>query len=396
MPHFFASTLNDRAYPFSNGDFEFVLEAYLGDFSLILTKYHNRRFFLSKQKRNDTYLIKFNKQLRVPSSHLIKQALKAYASATNAVIVSHNLATKNTPTNNPNPIDKSPYLLTCYNPQIHLDKNFSIEIGFGSGRHILDLARKNPNEIFLGLEVYRPSIMQVLNQIRLLHLTNLFVMYADARILFEILPHNIAQAIYLHFPIPWDKNPQKRVLSEAFLRQSMRILKRDGFLELRSDSKEYVLFGIDIAQKFKDIEIIKDDNRPIISKYEARWLRQEREIFNVSFVNRKSSQNICYNSGLSFTFDSIDISKILESQHLKFHNEEYFLHIKNIYKFDNGYILFVIFGALSSPNSIYLVLNNEYTNQQIYKNIEVLGDIMPTKANINALQKFLQLYGATK
>lgn len=376
MPHFFASKINDIQYPTIYGDFEFTFEAncIIGDKTkkIILVKHKMGDFFFLKQNQINKTLVKYNKNLKIDSIDIVKNALIAYAKLSNAEIIFNNLNYKKIKQNS------SEFLIKDIK-ELKKNKNLNIEIGFGSGRHILDLAKNNPNSIFLGIEIYRPAIAQVLNQIKILDLKNLFILNDDCRILFSALPYNIADSIYLHFPIPWDKSPQKRVFGSIFLQNCMKILKQNKFLELRTDSKEYYLYALDIAKKYKNIKIEFNINKKqnIISKYEARWLNQNKDIFNIKFENLLENKNIKENMEDEFKLEYININKILESSNLKFITKEYFLNIKNIYEFSNGYILFILFGSIYAPSKIHL-------NVSSLGKIETIGDFIPTKDNINA------------
>ena len=67
--------------------------------------------------------------------------------------------------------------------------------------------------------------------------------------------------------------------------------------------------------------------------------------------------------------------------------KEYFLQIKDKYEFGDGFVIYVVFGAYYAPNSAYIIVrkNSEYC--------EILGDIIPTKANLSALNE-LQFLGS--
>ena len=44
--------------------------------------------------------------------------------------------------------------------------------------------------------------------------------------------------------MPWDKKPHRRVINEDFINESVRVLKRDGFLHLRTDSDNYFNYSL--------------------------------------------------------------------------------------------------------------------------------------------------------
>jgi len=132
---------------------------------------------------------------------------------------------------------------------LHFAKNFPterevrIEVGFGSGRHLLHQAANNPDILFIGIEIHRPSIEQVLKQVVIQELDNVMVLDYDARLFMELVPSNIVGKIYVHFPVPWDKKPHRRVISTTFIEEARRVLKVGGTLELRTDSENYYAYS---------------------------------------------------------------------------------------------------------------------------------------------------------
>ncbi len=70
------------------------------------------------------------------------------------------------------------------------DKEIWVEIGFGSGRHLLYQAKKHPDKIFIGLEIYKPSLEQVAKQCELQSIENIMLVDYDARIFLEFLDSN--------------------------------------------------------------------------------------------------------------------------------------------------------------------------------------------------------------
>lgn len=387
MPHIYAQNLQKVKYPFNIDNFMFHFEALDINNSnkrIIAVTHNKEKILITKQIKDKCTLLKLNNSNNIQSMNIIKQALNKYAIACNAKIISHNInQTKS------NKVKQNIYLKNI-NDFINLSfiknktyEKLIIEIGFGSGRHILNLAKNNPNNIFIGIEIYRPAIEQVLNQINILKLENLFIINADSRILFEILPNNFIDEIYLHFPMPWDKNENRRVISKHFLENLRKILKKNAFLDLRTDSKNYYEYTLRIAKKF-DIKII-NDKQEIISKYEQRWINQQKNIYNIRLYNTHCihNKNIKQNK---IDLNTLMIKNILNAKILKSNTDTYFFNIKNIYKFENGYILFVIFGDYFAPNNIHLIVNNE-------NNVTIFGNIIPSYLNKASLDLLLKFYG---
>lgn len=201
-----------------------------------------------------------------------------------------------------------------------------LEIGFGSGRHILHVARANPNALVLGLEIHTPSIEQVLRQIEILGLSNLYLSRLDARIFLQALPPRALRQIYIHFPVPWNSAKHRRVLSAALLKQVLRALDSGGELEFRTDDREYFsdVLGLahalesaskslestpessalDSAPKALCVRHSINESQAITSKYEARWLRQSKDIYTIVMQRGESRAESNTESSLESSLDS--------------------------------------------------------------------------------------------
>ena len=193
MPHFLASHITLPPMPFTQEGYTFVYEAKQcndSSQSLILVRYEDNEFFLRKAWRGNknNAILKCEKSTKTQPTGIIKNALKILC-AYQKNVISHNL-NKNTPRQNL----QSPYFQSM---DFFLDfaKPCLIEIGFGSGRHLLHLAQSNPHFMCIGIEIHTPSIEQILRQVQLLGLENLYIINGDARILLEILSSHIAQGI---------------------------------------------------------------------------------------------------------------------------------------------------------------------------------------------------------
>ncbi|MCB4764152.1 MAG: tRNA (guanosine(46)-N7)-methyltransferase TrmB, partial [Sulfurovum sp.] len=195
----------------------------------------NKEFLLQVKHYDDSILIKYDKVTRPLKVNLLKKALKYIVNELKLEVISSNISQH-----------KDTYYASKYEKSIEdfytasfSFKKISVEIGFGSGRHLLYQAKKHPNTLFIGLEIHTPSAQQVLKQIELQNLKNIWIVNYDARLFLEMLPSNLLEKIFIHFPVPWDKKPHRRIISLNFLSESMRVLKKEGRLELRTDSKNY-------------------------------------------------------------------------------------------------------------------------------------------------------------
>ena len=242
----------------------------------------------------------------------------------------------------------------------------SIEVGFGSGKHLLYQAQKNPDTLFIGIEIHTPSAAQVLKQIEILDLENIWVVNYDASLLLEMIPSNLCHKIFVHFPVPWDKKPNRRVISSSFLEESMRVLEVGGRLELRTDSPKYFWYSLETffgeTMPKTAVEIRKNEALEITSKYEARWLRQEKDIYDVYVTCREKSEQRVLNFDFSFNnivYKKEILDKISYNPQLF---EGYFIHFERLFTIgDEAVLIKLALGSFDRPEHKYIYLDNTKT-----------------------------------
>ena len=77
-------------------------------------------------------------------------------------------------------------------------QKLTVEIGFGMGDSLLEMAKQSPDQNFLGIEVHQPGVGKLLNGIVENKLTNIKLICHDAREILEIgLPDNCIDRLLL-------------------------------------------------------------------------------------------------------------------------------------------------------------------------------------------------------
>ena len=373
-------------------DFKFIAKSY--NFTQktrkieyrIALEHENKEFLLSLKPKNDDFMIKADKVTRLSPVTLVKNALNAYVNLNNAKVLfsnTNNLKLKEEITNK--------YLkdINYFVDEFKTDKEIQIEIGFGSGRHLLHQAKTNPNIQFVGLEIHYPSIEQLLKQLELQNITNVLVVNYDARLFMEFIESNKVGKIFVHFPVPWDKKPHRRIYSNEFVNESLRVLKIGGTLELRTDSRKYFDFCTEVLTNLPKGRITIDINKDLAvsSKYEDRWKKQGKNIYDVVLEAFDEDENINLNFDFSFDF-KIDFNNTLKTIPTKSIIEKnYFIHIEELYTIENSKnsgLIKLTMGNFDRPVTKYLYVNEG--NISYYQ-----GNPLPTSSNINAHEKLKEI-----
>ncbi len=117
-----------------------------------------------------------------------------------------------------------------------------LEIGFGMGKSLVEMAHNEPEKNFLGIEVHRPGVGACLAYAQSLGLANLRVMSHDAvEVLEQMIPDESLARVQIYFPDPWHKkrHNKRRIIQPAFVHLLARKIQQGGYLHLATDWQDY-------------------------------------------------------------------------------------------------------------------------------------------------------------
>ena len=352
MPHIKVKPFNIEQLN-SIKEIDFVGNSAKGN-DLVIFNQNGNILLLNVVKRENEYLIKQNRVYKHEDIEFVKGALNHIADSINLEVLHSNTNVKPT-----KPKIAHKYLKSIEDfYQFKSDfKKIAVEIGFGSGKHLLYQADKNRDTLYIGVEIHTPSINQVLKQITLNGYENIFVIKYDGRLLLEMLDSNILDKIYVHFPVPWDKKPHRRVINKRFLEQAMRVLKVGGELELRTDSENYYEYSLELFKNVKDsrLEVVKNSDLEVISKYEARWRRMNKNIYTLTLTNLKESPKNSYE--IEFDLNNLSINDKIPTETLKM--EDYFVHFGEVYRQDEKIAIECSFGSFDANEKKIIFFNED-------------------------------------
>ena len=138
----------------------------------------------------------------------------------------------------------------------------TLEIGFGNGTALATLAVAQPHINFLGIEVYRPGIGNLLNLATRQKLTNLRIAYMDAVTAISLLMKNSLKRVLILFPDPWPKrkHQKRRLVNAVFLTSLAQCIQPDGLLYLATDCRDYAKAMDSIITDNPYFELVSPDN----------------------------------------------------------------------------------------------------------------------------------------
>jgi len=337
MPHIIIDKLKELKFPVKADKCEFLFKAE----NLIGVKTDTAKFLIQIRKHKNGYLVKYDKITR-PLISEIKKAYLDFVKINNANIIFENISGIKEKLPNKN-------ILEINN---NLDNINIVEVGFGSGRHLIHLAKKYPNKTILGIEIHKPSIEQVLRRIEHENLTNIKIINHDARLILSKFPSNKIHSIYVHFPVPWDKKEHRRVINTDFINEAKRVLQKGGFLHLRTDSENYFNYSLGEFLKQKKVEITIKKNIPyeITSKYEERWIKQGKNIYDIFMTSLEISPEI--KETFDFSFEKK--LKNLDFKPKVYNN--FIIHLEKEFKInENKSLIRATIGHFNRPEHIYII-----------------------------------------
>ena len=168
-----------------------------------------------------------------------------------------------------------------------------LEIGFGMGDSLLEMARNEPEKNFIGIEVHPPGVGRLISSASQEGLSNLRVYMADAMdVLEDCIPDASIDRLQLYFPDPWHKKKhhKRRIVQPEFVHKLRPKLKENGVFHMATDWQAYAEHMLEVmnnatgfATDFTETGFApRPDYRPI-TKFEKRGERLGHGVWDLLF-----------------------------------------------------------------------------------------------------------------
>ena len=166
-----------------------------------------------------------------------------------------------------------------------------VEIGFGGGRLLKELAAQRPDWNLLGVEISHGSMRRAYRRLRRAGCSNVRLYQGHGQfIVRDVLPPRTLHRVYVNFPDPWPKerHHDRRLLQASFFRLLATRLEEGGALLLTTDHAEYFDFAVVEAQTTGcfQVGLLSPPPAMLQTKYARRWRRQDKEIHHAMFTKR--------------------------------------------------------------------------------------------------------------
>ncbi len=171
-----------------------------------------------------------------------------------------------------------------------------LEIGFGMGKSLVEMAAAAPEKNFIGIEVHRPGVGACLASAQEAGLTNLRLFCHDAvEVLEQMIPDQSIDTLQLFFPDPWHKarHHKRRIVQPKFVQMLRPKLKIGGIFHMATDWENYAEHMLEVMNAAEGFEnTVKEGNyaprpdyRPL-TKFEQRGHRLGHGVWDLLFARK--------------------------------------------------------------------------------------------------------------
>ncbi|SDZ83442.1 tRNA (guanine-N(7)-)-methyltransferase [Thiothrix caldifontis] len=170
----------------------------------------------------------------------------------------------------------------------------TLEIGFGNGDSLAQMAAAAPERDFIGIEVHTPGVGHLLKLIGDRGLQNVRVMNTDAvEILQQRIPVHSLDRVQLFFPDPWHKKKhhKRRIVQAPFVNLIATRLQMGGVFHLATDWQPYAEHMAEVLENDSNwLNLAQNtsysprpDSRPL-TKFEQRGLRLGHGVWDLLYT----------------------------------------------------------------------------------------------------------------
>ncbi|MEX0449010.1 tRNA (guanosine(46)-N7)-methyltransferase TrmB [Spiribacter sp. 221] len=164
-----------------------------------------------------------------------------------------------------------------------------LDIGYGDGEALAEIASAHPERNYLGVEVYRAGTGRLLRRIEADGITNLKVLLADAsELLRQGIPSASLAGLQLFFPDPWPKkrHHKRRMVQAPWLTMVADRLQPGGFLHMATDWAEYAEWMLALSETEPRLDnphggYAPDPGDRPGTRFERRGVRKGHDVFDL-------------------------------------------------------------------------------------------------------------------
>lgn len=173
-----------------------------------------------------------------------------------------------------------------------------VEIGFGMGTSLIQMAKENLDINYIGIEVHKSGIGNLAADINDNALLNIRIAPYDAVEIFQAaIPDHSLMGVQIFFPDPWPKRKhiKRRLIQNSFIDLLVQKLLPGGIIHIATDWQPYAEHCLSLLKhnpnlqnnSHTDTYIVRPNTRPL-TKFEQRGKDLGHEVFDIMFTFERS------------------------------------------------------------------------------------------------------------
>jgi tRNA (guanine-N7-)-methyltransferase len=182
-------------------------------------------------------------------------------------------------------------------PELRPPLRLVVEIGFGRGEFLIELAGKDPEAAHVGVELSRKRSIRMARRLARTPLRNVRLVHASGELAVdELLAPASVETFWINFPDPWPKkrHHRRRLVTPAFVHRLADRLRPGGTLHVATDHAGYAevidaaLGGESLLDNlYRPERFLRDVSGRSPTAYELEWRREGRRLWFWAYRRRE-------------------------------------------------------------------------------------------------------------
>jgi len=167
-----------------------------------------------------------------------------------------------------------------------------VEIGFGMGASLFNMAKAKPEVNFIGIEVHLAGVGSLVADLEHNDIENVRIASFDAVEALNNIADGVLSGVQIFFPDPWPKkrHHKRRLIQSEFIEMLLKKLKPSGFIHCATDWEEYAYWILDVLEQNATLINLQEeggfiprpDHRPL-TKFEKRGQKLGHGVWDMMF-----------------------------------------------------------------------------------------------------------------
>jgi tRNA (guanine-N7-)-methyltransferase len=162
----------------------------------------------------------------------------------------------------------------------------NLDIGFGDGQFLMATARRDPEGVYVGIEIAFKRVLKVARKLACSGITNVRLVCVDAEwVITEALADESVAKAWINFPDPWPRrrHERRRIVAPRLIQTLSRRLIVGGALAVATDSAEYAKTIRSVLERESLLDNLcaptpyrSEGSDPVQTRFQRGWAAQGR------------------------------------------------------------------------------------------------------------------------